>query len=105
MFLMKAQVTRKKIHLPELFFCELWSGKCQEPFAIFYLVKIKMSIDIFGSENCKVTFGFKYINPLKLNEPFHPYQLVESIANLRVVVFLYYYSKLIEHSVSKQWRP
>ena len=34
-------------------------GKYQELVAIFYLVKI--SINIFCSEECKVTFGFKYI--------------------------------------------
>ena len=27
---------------------------------MFYLVKIKTSIDILGSEKCKVIFGFKY---------------------------------------------
>ena len=30
-------------------------------FAILNLLKIKTSIDIFGTEKCKVTFCFKYI--------------------------------------------
>ena len=36
-------------------------GGRQQLIAIFNLVKIKNSKDIFGSSKCKVTFGFKYI--------------------------------------------
>ena len=35
--------------------------KYWELIAIFNLLKIKMSIDIFCTEKCGVTFGFKYI--------------------------------------------
>ena len=30
--------------------------------AMFYLLKIKTSIDIFKNEKCKVTFGLEYMN-------------------------------------------
>ena len=33
---------------------------CWELIAIFNLHKIRMRVDIFGTEKCKVTFGFKY---------------------------------------------
>ena len=63
------QITDKKKSnvIRDLFFMNYVrvSYKYQELIAIFYLVKIKMSIDIFGSEKCKVTFGFKYINNFK----------------------------------------
>ena len=48
-FLVKAQITRKRINLPASFFRELCKGKCQELIAIFYLVKIKNSKGIFNS--------------------------------------------------------
>ena len=35
---------------------------CWELIAIFNLLKIRMRVDIFGTEKCKVTFGLKYIN-------------------------------------------
>ena len=31
--------------------------------AMFHLLKIRKSIDIFKSEKCKVTFGLEYICP------------------------------------------
>ena len=34
--------------------------------AICYLVKINTSIDIFGSEKCKVTFGFTIYYTVRL---------------------------------------
>ena len=58
---MKAQITRKKINLPKFFFRELGHGGNQQLIAIFNLVKLKNSKDIFDSSKCKVTFGFKYI--------------------------------------------
>ena len=30
--------------------------------AMFHLLKIRLSIDIFKNEKCKVTFGLEYIN-------------------------------------------
>ena len=30
--------------------------------AMFHLLKIRTSIDIFKNEKCKVTFGLEYIN-------------------------------------------
>ena len=32
--------------------------------AIFDLVKIRIRVDIFGTEKCKVTFGLKYISSI-----------------------------------------
>ena len=40
---------------------------CWELIAIFNLLKIRMRVDIFGTEKCKVTFGLKYINESKTN--------------------------------------
>ena len=34
---------------------------CLELIAIFNLLKIRMRVDIFGTEKCKVTFGLKYM--------------------------------------------
>ena len=34
---------------------------CWELIAIFNLLKIRMRVDIYGTEKCKVTFGLKYI--------------------------------------------
>ena len=34
---------------------------CWKLIAIFNLLKIRMRVDIFGIEKCKVTFGLKYI--------------------------------------------
>ena len=34
--------------------------------AMFHLLKIRTSIDIFKNEKCKVTFGLEYIYILKL---------------------------------------
>ena len=34
---------------------------CWELIAIFNLLKIRMRVDIFGTEKCKVTFGLKYM--------------------------------------------
>ena len=33
---------------------------CWELIAIFNLLKIRMRVDIFGTEKCKITFGLKY---------------------------------------------
>ena len=57
---MKAQITRKKINFTLLVFRELGKGGYQQLIAIFNLVKIKNSKDIFSCSKCKVTFGFKY---------------------------------------------
>ena len=38
--------------------------------AMFLLLKIRTSIDIFKNEKCKVTFGLEYINILR-NEQFN----------------------------------
>ena len=35
--------------------------------AIFHLLKIRSSIEIFKNEKCKVTFGLEYINTLLLS--------------------------------------
>ena len=53
-FLLKSQVTRKNINLPKSFILNY-----AKLVAILYLVKLKTSIDTFGSEKRKVTFGFK----------------------------------------------
>ena len=34
---------------------------CWKLTAIFNLFKIRMRVDIFGNEKCKVTFGLKYM--------------------------------------------
>ena len=34
---------------------------CWELIAMFDLLKIRMRVEIFGTEKCKVTFGLKYI--------------------------------------------
>ena len=60
-FLMKAQVTRKRIILHKSFFHELCLGNCWELMAMFHLLKNRTSINIFSNEKCKVTFGLKYI--------------------------------------------
>ena len=39
---------------------------CWELITTFNLLKIKMRVDIFGTEKCKVTFGLKYIMYLPL---------------------------------------
>ena len=53
---MKAQVTRKRFKLHKSFFMDY--GKF---IARFNLFTIRTSINIFGTEKCKVTFGLKYI--------------------------------------------
>ena len=37
-------------------------GQCWELIAVVHLLKIRTSIDIFGTEKCNVTFGLKYIH-------------------------------------------
>ena len=61
---MKEQITRKKIIKPKLFFVKFGWGRYQQFIAIFNLVKIKNSKDIFSSSKCKVTFGFEYISSI-----------------------------------------
>ena len=56
MYLMKAQITGKKV-----VFHELCKGDYQQLTAVYHLVKVKSSKDIFGSSLCKVTVGLKYI--------------------------------------------
>ena len=53
---MKAQITRKKVNLPKLFFVNSVRAGTSNS-----LQNIKNSKDIFGSSKCKVTFGFEYI--------------------------------------------
>ena len=38
----------------------LW--QCWKLIAVVHLLKIRTSIDIFGTEKCNVTFGLKYIH-------------------------------------------
>ena len=64
MFLKTAQVTIN-LHLKAVLH-ELCLGKCWKLIAIFNLIKIRMGIDIFGNEKCKVTFGLKYIAVVKI---------------------------------------
>ena len=65
-FLMKAQVTRKRDILHKLFFHELCVEKCWKLMAMFHFFKIRTSIDIFKNEKCKVTFGLEYIISLNI---------------------------------------
>ena len=39
---------------------------CWELIAIFIFFKIRMRVDIFGTQKCKVTFGFEYILLIKM---------------------------------------
>ena len=41
-------------------FHELCVEKCWKLMAMFHLLKIRTSIDIFKNEKCKVTFGLEY---------------------------------------------
>ena len=66
-FLMKAQVTRKSINLHELLFLNYVSTNTH---CIFKMLNIKSSINIFGIEKCKVTFGLKYIRNRKFIQTF-----------------------------------
>ena len=66
-FLMKAQVTRKRVILHKSFFMNYAWGKCWKLMAMFHLLKIRTSIDIFKNEKCKVTFGLVYSNKLEFN--------------------------------------
>ena len=59
--LMKAQITRKKINLPKLFFVNWVRAGTRSSLQYLILVKLKNSKDIIDSSKCKVTFGFKYI--------------------------------------------
>ena len=52
----------KESYLAYVVFHELRLGKCWELMAMFHLLKIRTSIDIFRTEKCKVTFGLKYTN-------------------------------------------
>ena len=40
---------------------------CWKLIAIFNFLKIRMRVDIFGTEKCKVTFGLEYISIETLN--------------------------------------
>ena len=56
-FLIKAQVTRKRINLHKSFFMNYGRASV----GIFNFLKIRTSIDIFSTKKCKITFGLKYI--------------------------------------------
>ena len=60
-FLMKAQITRKKINLTKLFFVNEVRVGTSNSYQYLIWLKSKNSKDIFGSSKCKVTFGFKYM--------------------------------------------
>ena len=62
-FLMETHVTRNFVNLHKSF----WWGKCWEVIAIFNMLKIRMRLDIFVTENCKFTFCLKYIYQHSLN--------------------------------------
>ena len=38
--------------------------------AMFHLLKIRTSIDIFKNEKCKVTFGLEYIYMYRISDKF-----------------------------------
>ena len=57
-FLMKAQVTRKRVILHKSFY-ELCVEKCWKLMEMFHLLKIRASIDLLKNEMCKVTFGLE----------------------------------------------
>ena len=48
--------------------------------AMFYLLKIKTSIDIFKNEKCKVTFGLEYTMTLNHNFSFLPIHQVNCLS-------------------------
>ena len=58
--LMKAQITGNKINSPKLILVNYIGQEPEQLIAIFNLVKIKNSKNIFSSSKCKVVFGFKY---------------------------------------------
>ena len=51
----------KEIYLVLVVFHNLNLGKWWEVMAMFHLLKVRTSIDIFSAEKCKATFGLKYI--------------------------------------------
>ena len=57
---MKAQITRKKINLPKLFFVNKIRAGTSNSLRYLIWLKPKNSKDVFDSSKCKVTFGFKY---------------------------------------------
>ena len=57
----------KESYLAQVVFHELCLEKCWKLMAMFHLLKIRTSIDIFKNEKCKVTFGLEYSN--KTNSP------------------------------------
>ena len=59
-FVHESTCSTKKSYLALVVFHELCLGKCWELMAMFHLLKIRTSIDIFRTEKCKVTFGLKY---------------------------------------------
>ena len=50
----------KESYLAQVVFHELCVEKCWKLMAMFRLLKIRMSIDIFKTEKCKATFGLEY---------------------------------------------
>ena len=58
-------MTRKEINLPKSFFMNYVRASARSSLQYFICLnskRVKIYIYIFGSEKCKITFGFKYIN-------------------------------------------
>ena len=58
---MEAQVTRKCVNLHKSVFMN-YGRVSVGKIAISNLLKIRMSVDMFGTEKCKVTFVLNYIS-------------------------------------------
>ena len=58
---MEAQVTQKCVNLHKSFFMNYGRASVGK-IAISNLLKIRMSVDMFGTEKCKVTFVLNYIS-------------------------------------------
>ena len=54
----------KESYLAYVVFHELYVEKCWKLMAMFHLLKIRTSIDIFKNEKCKITFGLEYSSRL-----------------------------------------
>ena len=59
-FLVKAQITRKRINLPSSFFMNYARASVRNSLQYFIWLKIKNSKGIFDRFKCKVTFGVTY---------------------------------------------
>ena len=71
---MKALVNRKGVILPhyDSFFYELGLGKCWELMAMFYLLKVRTSIDIFSTESVKLLLALSIYSRTCLLVLFEP---------------------------------